>query len=418
MKKSISLFLALLLILTMVGCQQEEEQPTVDGPQYWGSMPALTYGVMESEKLEILPWYGARAEETSNYQMVETEGGFYVAYASWFFYADKTNLNHWVPVCNKPNCSHMDNCNGRVLSDSIIMKNGRLWYQTLTSEVPELYSGEENGYVIVSAAVDGTDRKLEQVVPQALLTTGGSVVGRYTPEQWLVRKEELQTDGTYLAQWMRITDDGVQVFHQVEGLDENGLSGSFQLAHRMLAFRGDRYYQDRYLEPSGTKVFRLEGNTMKWLNLDGLEVSGGYLSGNTLRLFRTNDGYYDVNLDTREEVKLADAQLENSYASIVLPNCIMESTLFGDRNYTPRQNEQTHAMKLFDGQTWRSVALPGELMNAENNEFLIVYCVTSDSILLRRHLAGTNLTCLEYYRIDLTAQEPALEYMGVLDLPM
>ena len=240
-------------------------------------------------------------------------------------------------------------------------------------------------------------------------TSGGLVFPNYR----LLRKVEMQENGLYQFQWFLFDDSGCQ---EIYGTEAEKALGMYNPAYRSHGINGEICIQDTAIDKE--KFFRIENGEMAWVDPSGLPLRGSYLSGDVLRIFRTNDGYYDVNLNTREEVKLADAQLENSYASIVLPNCIVESTLFGDQNFTPRQNEQTHAMKLFDGQTWRNVELPEELLTAGKSEFLMIYGVTSDSILLRHHLAGANLTRVEYYRIDLTAQEPALEYMGVLDLPM
>ena len=86
-------------------------------------------------------------------------------YGSWFFYADKTDLTNWVLVCNEPDCKHINDCAGLVFTNGIIMKDGRLLYETVTSDIPELYVGEGSGTVLVSASVSGTDRKVECADP-------------------------------------------------------------------------------------------------------------------------------------------------------------------------------------------------------------------------------------------------------------
>ena len=101
MKRILPLLLALLLLC---GCAPKENEPDL-GSQVWEA-PALTFGVMEHEKLEVLPWNSGRCEATSFESMAETRLGYYMPGVSSLLYADKVNLSNWVPVCNKPNCSH------------------------------------------------------------------------------------------------------------------------------------------------------------------------------------------------------------------------------------------------------------------------------------------------------------------------
>ena len=145
-----------------------------------------------------------------------------------------------------------------------------------------------------------------------------------------------------------------------------------------------------------------------------MEVSGGYLSGNTLRVFRPNDGYYDVDLETRQEVLLSPSQLENSCAVIVLPNCILESTLLSKDSLDYRTPGMQHSLMLFDGRIWREVALPNELLQADASECLFIHSVNSDSIFLRSAggLPNSGEPLVTLYRIDLTAEELKLEYCG------
>jgi len=412
-RKAFAALLALLTVLSWTGCHREE-QPEVGGPQYWESMPALTYGVMEYDKLEILPWYGARAEETSHYRMIETEEGFYLLSGSFYFYADKADLHNWVLVCSKPDCDHLNNCTGHIFTNSIMMKDGRLLYETASGSIPELYLGEEHGPVLVSASVSGTDRKVERTEPDVLLSSEGSIASVFSPGEWLVQKSEMQTDGTFLAQWFRITDAGIEEFHRQSGLGRYDIQGGFSFAKSKLSVHGDEYYYDAFLDPSGTKIFRFVENELQWLDLAGLEVSGGYLSENTLRVFRPNDGYYDVDLETRQEVLLAPPQLENSCAVIVLPNCILESTLLSMDSRDYRTQGMQHSMLLYDGQRWRSVALPAELLQAGQMECLFVHAVSSDSIFLRWFGGFPNAgdPLATFYRIDLTEEELALEFCG------
>ena len=120
--------------------------------------------------------------------------------------------------------------------------------------------------------------------------------------------------------------------------------------------------------------------------------------------------------ETREETKLEDAQLENSYAFIVLPNCILESTLMGYSSVSDRSAVQTHAMKLFDGQRWWDVELPQELLEVDDNKYLDVEAVTSDRILLclRDNNDRFNVGHV-LYQIFLGTDRPVMEYAGTVE---
>lgn len=54
----------------------------------------------------------ARCAETSEYHMAETEQGFYMMSGGYLYYADKTDVSKWMPVCSKPNCTHDGNTEG------------------------------------------------------------------------------------------------------------------------------------------------------------------------------------------------------------------------------------------------------------------------------------------------------------------
>lgn len=66
----------------------------------------------------------------------------------------------------------------------------------------------------------------------------------------------------------------------------------------------------------------------------------------------------------------------------------------------------THSLELFDGERWHSVSLPPELENAENNVFIYVSAVTSDSILFQCGGMGNDRP---FYSIKLDTKAPVLE---------
>ena len=150
------------------------------------------------------------------------------------------------------------------------------------------------------------------------------------------------------------------------------------------------------------------------VDISQLPAKYGYLSGDTLRYFQMNDGYYDINIKTGDKVKLADAQLENSFASIVLPNCILESTLmaYNANNSADFYTEgMAHEMRLFDGQKWHSVALPDNLVNTGGKIQMRIAAVTSDKIILTFVDFEVSNRITHYYYIDLNADMLSMVYM-------
>lgn len=78
--------------------------------------------------------------------------------------------------------------------------------------------------------------------------------------------------------------------------------------------------------PTANGLERL-GDVSKLGSLMDLDFTGSYLSGETLRIYRPGDGYYDVNLTTGQETKALDAQLENAWGWQLTEQYAVESTL-------------------------------------------------------------------------------------------
>ena len=106
-------------------------------------------------------------------------------------------------------------------------------------------------------------------------------------------------------------------------------------------------------------------------------MTGAYFAGNVIRYFESGYGYYDVDITTGEETYLAAARLKNSKATILLPNCVVETTLGSPTH--PAGEE--HALEIFDGEQWHRVTLPEELQYGKNLTFFSPVSVASDCIL-------------------------------------
>ena len=73
----------------------------------------------------------ARCAETSEYHMAETEQGFYMMSGGYLYYADKTDVSKWMPVCSKPNCTHDGNtegCDAALGGRGFRLQNGRVYF--------------------------------------------------------------------------------------------------------------------------------------------------------------------------------------------------------------------------------------------------------------------------------------------------
>ena len=184
---------------------------------------------------------------------------------------------------------------------------------------------------------------------------------------------------------------------------------------RVFTLNGDRYYNCPNIYPDD--IIQIEAGKVTLLDRSLIPDNGGYISGSTLRVFRQNDGYYDIDIKTGQEVKLAEAQLENSESEIILPNCIVESTLINYKGQWPEG--MAHSMKLFDGSSWRDVALPSGLKSAAEGIYIYVVAVTSDSILFQYREDGVSSGELGkvLYKITLDSPNMSLEYVGSIMAP-
>ena len=148
-------------------------------------------------------------------------------------------------------------------------------------------------------------------------------------------------------------------------------------------------------------------------DISEIPVWGGYLQGNVIRCFDPGKGYFDVDLLTGERTKLADAQLENSKARILQPNCIIETTLLN-----PESEAETQEMRFFDGQQWHTVALPEEL-SVPNDDFEVL-ALSSDRVIFtvrQRNAYDPEKDTIVWYCMKLDSETYKAEYMGTFRKP-
>ena len=402
-KRMACIALSLLMLCTFfTGCSQQKTGRGAVGSEIWKEAPPLTYGVLEAEPLTVQPWNCGRMEFTSQYCAAETELGYYYDPISVLYFADKANLSNWVPVCNKPDCLHNSamECDAHSVGSRFIIKDNRIYFADMASlYYPQISKDDAGASVLASVAWDGSDRRLEYAIHGFPPSNDGRGMDILTGNQWVSFFEALDKDGNFIPFLSITTEEGTAKIPV-----ENPGNMSAEL---ITVMNGDESFSFPHLATYDYSIFRYIDGELVETDVTGLDTIDAYLSGNTLRVFRPGDGYYDVDLTTREEVFLAPAQLENSKAKIALPNCIIETTLLSKEG----PGEEGHRMSIFDGQTWREVTLPEELVHTDKNisQVSTGYTVCSDCILLflldRSDAYATNL-----YRIPLTDGELKAEF--------
>ncbi len=440
-KKLRSLLCACLIMSVLCGCQfasQEQLGSTVgegapnkdvsgsaaESTVYPTATP-LTPGTLETELIGVLPWDSSRTELSSGYFVAETETGIYFEYGAMLYYADRSDLSNWVVVCPAPDCTHKigdisdkpdaDQCNA-FISSSYLLKEGRIYYPTAKSIDPKYWDavpGVDTPFV-ASMAPDGSDRRVEHIfsTPEGVTRSGsggGSVM--IDGQNFISAELSLNENGLYDS-WVAVVDeDGEYILFAEELEDWAGYLMSWRSFEYVY---GDTTIYCQMMDPETSKAFRIQDRELTSVDISGLPYTGAYLSGNTMWVFRPGDGYYSVDLTTREEVWLADCQLETSVAHIMQPNCILESTLVGWNSPSIRADVEAHSLHFFDGKQWHDIAIPEELQNMTESEYLEPMALASDRILFA-FAKGTGVDREQFvYQILLGTDEPVLELLGKL----
>ena len=407
-----------IFLLSLCGCSKADV-PLVTA-EYQSE---LSYGVFEAEKITVLPWNSGRSEFTSYNTLAETENGYYFMFSSWLYYADKSDLSNWAVLCNKPNCNHYDGlCNGKIYASAFLVMDEKIYRTGDTFFYDHLYQKKEHGTVFVASDLDGSNTKIAYIPEHTVNTAPIAGADFYLDDQWIFFIASLDAAGIAHTKGISVSDSGSQIFWEQEG---DVASLSLMGARNMFSIYGDKYFYCSLLSGTSTKIHRVENGTLFEIDISGLPVKGSYLSDSILRCFRQNDGYYDIDLTTGDEIRLMDARLENSYCSAILPNCILESTLLYPESVDSRIDGKPHCMEIFDGESWHSVELPSELINAPRNTFLSVRAVTSDGIWLSRmeqvRVIKDNeplmYTDMALYRIPIGQNSWHLEYIGTVPTP-
>ncbi len=378
----------------------------------------MIYGTLETKRLQAEPGNYGRSKELSNGGFVEIETGYYCMRNGYLCYADKTDLSNWVVVCPDPGCEHYENpdCAAGAYADTgMVLENGRFYFMAAIERNRHLYAGGQSdfGAMLCSMAQNGTDMRMEHICEEVLLLKGGDTQGYHVfSGGYIAAKATLNVDGTYSAQLWSITGGQEQLLMEKSYTGDRLPMVDIHSARERYGLRGDRAFC----------TGMIDGNSFRWLcwiqdgQMQTAEISQipyplKYLSGNTIRSYITNDGYYDYDLLTGESRKLAEPQLNNSGAFILQPNCILESTMIssGVPEVEEKKNQtDEHYLMFFDGQDWHEVDLPYEVVSTADTVKLGVLGLFSDCVMFVMDVEGTE----SIYRMDLSAKHYKLEYCG------
>jgi hypothetical protein len=284
-----------------------------------------------------------------------------------------------------------------------IIKNDRIYSVGDPQEFAHKISGDTGTTVLVSTKADGTDRELAYYVSALPDSGSGRGCSVLTARNWVYYYEGLEKDGS-TKRFLHWTTSGGTARFPVEKPEFDGLPVMALLGY------GEEACICTPLQTCDLGMFRLVDGQLQETDISGLELAGAYLFGNTLRIFKPGNGYYDVDLTTREEAFLAPAQMKNSKAMILQPNCIIETTLLSQEY----PGTAGHQMRLFDGEKWRTVCLPEELKHSASQIWSTGngYAVNSDSIFV--YVVNRADYTADLYRIPLTDGELKAEFCAKL----
>lgn len=212
---------------------------------------------------------------------------------------------------------------------------------------------------------------------------------------------------------MCVTQEGVQTI-----VDETWNEGypEYWSARQHRRLLGDRYFY--YSAISNKDLCRFQNGKIETIPLSRIPKEGGCINGSTLRTFKSNSGYYDIDVTTGKKTKLSDNYLQDSHGIILLSNCIVETTLLWD-SLENRKPGKEHAMAVYDGNQWHDIGLPPELLVADANTYVNIIGVSSDSIFFQvcnlKTYRGSKYPS-QLYRIGLDGETWIAEYCCDLQL--
>ena len=216
MKKTVCILTALVLaLLPLAGCAPAEPEPP--NSLAW-EVPQLNYGVLEYEKLEVLPWYSGRTEATSSNTMAESKNGYYATFRSKYLrYAEKTDMLNWVRVCNNPSCTHRNVRCGAWMDRSTFLIHGEKIYTAVNPSSISTYVPSDSMPYIYKSNLDGSDRVPVMEAPRPDTSTTTLAYGfDLTKDGILFNNTVMNTDGTFTHYWHLTNENGTRLARKVD----------------------------------------------------------------------------------------------------------------------------------------------------------------------------------------------------------
>ena len=220
MKRKVLRICALLLglLLLFPGCTPQASLGDLVREPYIS--PELTFGVMEAPKLEQDPNLN-RLTVTSGCMIAETEAGIYLYRDLLLCYADKANMDLWIPVCSTPKCKHATSgtqfCSAFLAGTSFLIEDDRVHYIDAVTKHQELTFTADNGYAVFSLAGNGSDLKLERMLEDTLLYSnlgGGATQILLYPDHIIYMSWRLTKEGNTAKSLLRIDESGTQTLYE------------------------------------------------------------------------------------------------------------------------------------------------------------------------------------------------------------
>ena len=303
--------------------------------------------------------------QTSGYRVAETVNGYYLNLNRTLYYADKTDLSNWVPVCNEPDCNHSQpSCTSKMSYDEFYFYNGRIY--TIKHKCDVVPRSTENSQVLVSFAPDGTDPAVEFEIAESNITSGWSDAV-LTPDGIYGQYFELLNDGTYKAMVVHADHQGTDVIYEGQTSDDFIVGTQyFWSAREWGGMYGDLALASSALTgESLDELYRIvDGSYEPISHLDECNTWGALLVGGHLYHYEPNDGFYLTDLETGAAKKQMPAQLSDGEAYHLQSDYIVETNIYyGSNTNRPK-------LLLFENGQWNTVRLPKDAKELSNSSFI------------------------------------------------
>lgn len=316
-----------------------------------------------------------RCAATSLGSMVETGNGYYITMIGRLYYADKTDLTNWVPVCSKPDCTHdlrYEDCNASVRG--LWSRDGMLYTMSGT-----FTSGGTD--VILKSAGDGSGWTTAFSDDNDPLTGGIGVMYQFYQDGLCLNVSQMGTDGLWDNYLYFVDDSGAHKYIYGEDFPDQATCSQGNDANEA---RGDltMYLLQEYPEDGSNgiretqKLYRVSPERVEKLEFpEGCSYYGAYLAGDTMIHYHPNDGFYRLTLSTGREEKIAEAAYSDGYGYCLDGKFLVETTVNrGSVAETPQ-------LRYYNGSAWMEVKLPENMKPSDN---LWVRALTSDALFFGR----------------------------------